>query len=196
MNRILKYSILFLSFCYSINLSAQEVISSDEIISDRQDAQYPGGFSALENYIKNNVYYPEEALKHKTKGNVYVQFYIEKDGSVNEVRIVRNLSTYCDIEAVKVVSSLPKWIPAKKGDSTVRETITVKVSFSPEMFKEKNEYKKEKLSLLKRKLIESQINLNKAKEELNLAEEKAKKAEKIFNEAKVNYEKELILQNE
>lgn len=73
---------------------------------------YKGGEDELFRYIGKNTYYPQKERKSGIQGTVYIQFVVDKDGSVTNVRVLRGVSEGLDEEAVRIVSSLPKWTPA------------------------------------------------------------------------------------
>jgi TonB family protein len=76
---------------------------------------FPGGNAALMRFISEHVVYPEEAAKNKIEGKVIVQFIVEKDGSVGEVKVVRGVDKELDAEAVRVCKSLPKFSPGRNA---------------------------------------------------------------------------------
>ena len=76
---------------------------------------FPGGNGALMRFLSEHVVYPEEAAKNKIEGKVIVQFIVEKDGSVGEVKVVRGVDKELDAEAVRVCKSLPKFSPGRNA---------------------------------------------------------------------------------
>ncbi len=76
---------------------------------------FPGGNAALLRFLSEHVVYPEEAAKNKIEGKVIVQFIVEKDGSVGEVKVVRGVDKELDAEAVRVCKSLPKFSPGRNA---------------------------------------------------------------------------------
>lgn len=91
--------------------------------------QYPGGITALMEFLKTNIRYPEAAHKAGTQGRVIVQFVVEKDGSISEARIAKSVSTELDKEAIRVISAMPVWIPGKQKGEPQRVRFTVPVMF-------------------------------------------------------------------
>ena len=83
---------------------------------------FPGGDAALMRFISEHIVYPEEAYKNHIEGKVIVQFYIEKNGKVGEVKVVRSVNEDLDREAVRVMRLLPKFSP---GRNAVGEQIGV-----------------------------------------------------------------------
>ncbi|MBR3626471.1 MAG: M56 family metallopeptidase [Bacteroidaceae bacterium] len=90
---------------------------------------YPGGEAALLKFISDNIKYPEEAFKAGTQGRVTTIFIINEDGSVSDVDVVRSVHPLLDAEAVRVVSSMPKWTPGKAGGKAVKVRFTMPVTF-------------------------------------------------------------------
>ena len=91
--------------------------------------EFPGGDKALREFILNNLNYPEIARKSGITGTVYVQFVVEKDGSISDVKVVRGIGGGCDEEAVRVVKSMPKWKPGKQRGQPVRVYFTLPIEF-------------------------------------------------------------------
>ena len=80
-------------------------------------------------YISKHLIYPPNALKDKIQGRVIVQFWVNKDGSIGEVEVVRGITPELDDEAVRVVESMPRWKPAKQRNQPVRCKFTLPVNF-------------------------------------------------------------------
>ena len=91
--------------------------------------EFPGGDKALREFILNNLNYPEIARKTGITGTVYVQFVVEKDGSISDVKVVRGIGGGCDEEAVRVVKSMPRWKPGKQRGQPVRVYFTLPIEF-------------------------------------------------------------------
>lgn len=92
---------------------------------------FPGGNAG--GYIKAHTYYPASALKEGKTGKVYVQFTIEKDGSIQNPRIARGIHPALDSVALEVISQLPKFQPAKSRGEPVAVNFTLPVTFTLEM---------------------------------------------------------------
>ena len=82
--------------------------------------EFPGGQNAMIQFMVDNVNYPQKAKDANIQGKVYVSFVVEKDGSVDEVKLMRGIGGGCDEEAVRVVKAMPKWVPGKKDGKYVR----------------------------------------------------------------------------
>ena len=90
---------------------------------------FPGGQQELMSYLGKNIKYPTIAQENGTQGRVIIQFVVERDGSITDVRVARGVDPYLDKEAVRVVKSMPKWIPGKQNGKAVRVKFTVPVMF-------------------------------------------------------------------
>ena len=88
-----------------------------------------GDANEFSKWVNSRLEYPEIAKENGVQGRVTLQFTVEKDGSVTNVKVVRGVDPSLDKEAVKVVSSSPKWTPGKQRDRAVRVTYTFPVIF-------------------------------------------------------------------
>ena len=94
-----------------------------------QMPSFPGGPAALMQYLSSNIKYPVVAEENGVQGRVVCTFVVEKDGSITDVRVVKSVDPSLDKEAMRVVKSMPKWIPGKQNGSAVRVKYTVPVTF-------------------------------------------------------------------
>ena len=88
-----------------------------------------GGMPGLMKYLSANIRYPEAAHKAGTQGRVTVQFVVGKDGSIGNVGILRGVDPNLDAEAIRVISSMPKWKPGTQKGEPVNVKYTVPVMF-------------------------------------------------------------------
>ena len=91
--------------------------------------QFPGGVAAQVKYFKKNLRYPAEAKKAGTQGRVVVQFFVNKDGSISNVKVLRGVDPALDAEAIRLVNSMPKWKPGMQKGKAVTVKYTVPVLF-------------------------------------------------------------------
>ena len=94
-----------------------------------QMPQFPGGEAGLMRYLQSNINYPANAAKNNIGGHVILQFVVEKDGHIGEVKVVRSIDPEIDAEAVRVVKSLPDFIPGRLDGEPVAVWYTIPVSF-------------------------------------------------------------------
>ena len=101
----------------------------NEIDKVDEKPSFPGGESAMKSYLNSNVKYPAAAQENGIQGRVIVQFIIEKDGSISDVKISRSVDPSLDREALRVVKAMPKWNPGKLNGTVVRVKSEVPVAF-------------------------------------------------------------------
>ena len=94
----------------------------------QDDPQFQGGMEALYKYLEDNIRYPRGA--GCVTGKVYVSFIVERDGSITNAHILKDLCDGCGEEALRLVNSMPKWIPGKQRGRPVRVQYNLPVSFS------------------------------------------------------------------
>lgn len=87
-----------------------------------RDAVYPGDNVSLSRFLQGNLRYPDTASNHNIQGTVLVQFAVNKDGSIGEVEVIHGneLGYGLPKEAVRVISIMPKWIPAQQGGNNIK----------------------------------------------------------------------------
>lgn len=97
-----------------------------------QMPQFPGGENELLSYIGKNLKYPVIAQENGIQGKVIVRFVVTKTGAVDKVEVVRQLDPACDKEAMRVIRSLPKFIPGKQNGVNVSVWYTLPITFKLE----------------------------------------------------------------
>ena len=91
--------------------------------------RFPGGPAELMQYLAKSIRYPEEAHKNGIQGRVIATFVVEKDGSITEARVVKSVDELLDAEALRVINSMPNWIPGRQNGEPVRVKYTVPITF-------------------------------------------------------------------
>ncbi len=91
--------------------------------------EFPGGNAALNAYLKKNIKYPQICRENNIQGRVLIQFIVNKDGSIVEPEVMKSVNPYLDNEAIRVISTMPKWTPGEQRGKTVRVKFTVPVNF-------------------------------------------------------------------
>jgi len=92
--------------------------------------QFPGGDMALLKYIAENTRYPKEAKDNNIQGRVITRFKVNGDGTVSDVSVLKGVNTFLDNEAIRVVSSVPKFTPGKLNGVTVPVWYMVPITFT------------------------------------------------------------------
>lgn len=97
--------------------------------SVEQMPQFPGGEAELLKWISTHIKYPAIAMENNVQGKVVVQFVVTRDGSIGEVKIARGKDPDLDKEAMRVVKTLPKFIPGKMNGQAVNVWYTLPINF-------------------------------------------------------------------
>lgn len=124
----------------TVNKDVVEVVEKvQEEVQEKEEQQvfvvveempeFPGGELALRTFIGKAIVYPTVAQENGIQGKVFVTFVVNKDGSVSNAKIARGVDPSLDAEALRVVSTLPKWKPGKQRGVPVRVSYTVPISF-------------------------------------------------------------------
>lgn len=103
---------------------------TDEIFQVVEQSAAPvGGMEAFYKYVGKNTKYPDQARRMGVEGRVFVQFVIEKDGSITDVVVLKGLGSGLDEEALRVLKGAPKWTPGKQRGRPVRQRMTLPIMF-------------------------------------------------------------------
>lgn len=114
------------------SLTENPTTSEDQLppfVMVEQMPQFPGGESAMMQYIGANLKYPESAAKENIEGRVVLRFVVTKIGDIKDVSVIRSLDSRCDEEAMRVVRAMPKWTPGKQGGKDVDVYYTLPVLY-------------------------------------------------------------------
>jgi len=113
-----------------INIDLSDLRSDLPKLKAEEMPEYPGGMSAMMNFIMDNIKYPEDAKKAGKDGRVICSFIIDKEGKVTEPHVVQSSGTQSlDDEAVRLVSLMPDWKPGKDKGEPVNVLYTIPILF-------------------------------------------------------------------
>jgi TonB family protein len=101
-----------------------------DFVSIEKQPQFPGGMTKFYEYLSKSVRYPTEAVKNKVEGKVFLSFIVEKDGTLNDITVIRSLGSGTDEEAMRVLKESPKWIAGVQKGKTVRVKYNIPIGFS------------------------------------------------------------------
>ncbi len=116
-----------------------EVKTEEEVVDDEEvtiftvvesSSEFPGGAGKLNEFLAANLKYPAQARETGTQGLVYVTFVVEKDGSLTDIKVLRDIGSGCGEEAIRVVKMMPKWKPAKQRGKPVRQQFNLPIRFN------------------------------------------------------------------
>ncbi|MBP9990092.1 MAG: TonB family protein [Bacteroidales bacterium] len=114
-----------------VEVPQEETVVEEEIFTVvENEPEFPGGMEALYKYLGESIKYPQVAKENNITGKVYVTFVVEKDGSIANPRVLRDIGGGCGQEAIRVVKAMPKWKPGKQRGKAVRVQFNLPVSFN------------------------------------------------------------------
>jgi protein TonB len=103
---------------------------TDEIFTIVEESAAPkGGMAAFYKYVGDKMKYPPQARRMGIDGKVFVEFVINKDGTITDVKAVKGIGAGCDEEAVRVVQSAPSWTPGKQRGKPVKQRMVLPITF-------------------------------------------------------------------
>ena len=94
-----------------------------------KEAEPVGGLSTFYKFIYDNLKYPRQARRMGIEGKVYVQFIVERDGSLTDIQIMKGIGAGCNEETLRVFEKAPKWKPAKQRGIPVRVRRAMPITF-------------------------------------------------------------------
>ena len=105
--------------------------SLKDVVYDVVDSAptFPDGMKACLQFIAKSIKYPAQAIENKEEGQVVVQFVVSKNGKLLNPIVVKSISPLLDAEAIRVVNSMPDWIPGKHKGENVNSRFTLPVRF-------------------------------------------------------------------
>jgi TonB family protein len=113
------------------NTLAEVTATADEVFTVAEEMATPKeGFEAFNKYVAENLKYPQQAREAKTQGKVFIQFTVNLDGTLSDLKVVKGISEQCDLEALRVVKAGPTWNPAKQRGRLVKQRLVIPFLFS------------------------------------------------------------------
>ncbi len=107
-----------------------EVVREEEIFTVvEQNAEFPGGQSAMGKFLQKNLRYPPPAQRANVSGKVFLSFVVDRNGDISDVSVLKGLGFGCDEEAMRVVKAMPKWNPGKQSGRSVKSKFNLPISF-------------------------------------------------------------------
>lgn len=128
MKRLEFILMLFLAVIIAIPGNAQNDEKVFYVVEEMPE--FSGGKSAMQKYMSDNVKYPESAKKEGVTGKVFVSFVISKNGKVKDAKVVRSVDSTLDKEALRVIKSMPDWVPGKQRGKKVDVQFTLPINFA------------------------------------------------------------------
>lgn len=127
MKKIIFAFALFFSWSYNAQTKEEVFTMVEEM------PVFNGGNEEMSKYISKEIKYPKAAKDAKIGGKVFVKFIVNRDGSVKDAVVLKGAENCadCDKEALRVISSMPKWTPGKQNGKAVSCYFTIPIKFDP-----------------------------------------------------------------
>ncbi|MBK3517712.1 energy transducer TonB [Carboxylicivirga marina] len=103
-----------------------------QVMEERKVFELPefiGGEKALKSYISEKIKYPSQAILSNKSGTVYVDFVINEEGYVEDAKVKNSVDMFLDVEALRVINIMPRWIPGKHHNLPIKVSYTVPIYF-------------------------------------------------------------------
>ena len=123
------FAMLLLSFCIK-NANAQDDNTVYNFTSTDTPPSYPGGMANFYKFLGENIKYPKAAKDENVQGNVFVSFTVEKDGTIEDVKVVKELGAGTDEEAVRVLKLSKRWNAGLMNGKPVRVKYNLPIRFN------------------------------------------------------------------
>ncbi|GAB3898916.1 energy transducer TonB [Spirosoma agri] len=137
--RILPIFMLLIEFmtaCSQLSVVTKTAQPTSQTISNEPiftvvevPPSFPGGNAQLSSYLRTNVRYPEAARKAKVDGRVFVSFIVTKEGHLEDVTILKGYGYGLDEEALRLVQTMPTWVPGRQANRPVSVKFNLVVPF-------------------------------------------------------------------
>jgi len=106
----------------------EEVVEEIFVVVE-QPVTPKNGLDGFYKYVGNEMHYPAQARRMNIEGRVFVEFIINRDGSLTDVKVIKGIGAGCDEEAIRVLENAPPWNPAKQRGKTVRQRMVIPIIF-------------------------------------------------------------------
>lgn len=90
---------------------------------------FPGGKNSMSTFLRNNMQYPPNAREKQIQGTVQVHFLVKPDGSLDKIRLVKGIGYGCDEEALRLIKSMPPWIPGYQNGKPIAVSAGLMIDF-------------------------------------------------------------------
>lgn len=101
----------------------------EPLLFAQQMPEFPGGSASLNKWLSRNINYPEEAINLGLSGRVYLNFIVDKNGAISNIKVTRGVDELLDQEAIRVIGNMPKWKPGRQNGLPVKVSFNIFISF-------------------------------------------------------------------
>ncbi|MFY0687245.1 MAG: energy transducer TonB [Cyclobacteriaceae bacterium] len=88
-----------------------------------------GGYSAFYGFMGKNMKYPSQARRMGAEGKVFVQFVVNENGELSEIKVIKGMGLGCDEEAMRVLAKAPNWVPGRQRGRPVKVRMVIPIAF-------------------------------------------------------------------
>lgn len=106
-----------------------EEVILDTFVDEKDIPQFPGGAQELIKFLNKNLKYPPKAKKNKIEGIVFLEITVDTNGKILNPKIIKSDNPLFNKEAIRLIKSMPKWIPGKRQGVPLKQRLTVPISF-------------------------------------------------------------------
>lgn len=131
-----KLVITALTLVFTLLAKGQEdfvkfkVVDGDTIFTIVDEQAHPvNGMASFYEEIKAQMKYPDEARRKKIEGRVFLEFIVNRDGSLSDIKVIRGIGYGCDDESIRVLKVVKSWVPGKVGGRVVRSKFNIAIIF-------------------------------------------------------------------
>jgi len=128
-NKSVRVVIALIAIVCALNSGYAQTGGDDIYTAVEVSPKFAGGDAAMNQFLAKNLKYPREALEKNIQGTVYVSFIVEKDGSIKDATIKRDIGAGCGQEAIRVIKMMPNWTPGKQRGKAVRTQFILPIAF-------------------------------------------------------------------
>lgn len=93
------------------------------------EASFPGGSDAWVKFLRRNIKYPRLAKRSNIEGKVFLSFYVDADGMISDIKVIRGIGAGCDEEAIRVLKKSPRWNPGRQRGNPVKSPMSLFIHF-------------------------------------------------------------------
>jgi protein TonB len=121
------------SVSQEFKIETQPVVEEEEVdkifLVVEQPASPKGGMSAFYEFVSKNIHYPSQARRMGVEGKVFVEFVVEKDGTLSSFTVIKGIGAGCDEEAIRILQLSPAWSPGKQRGQPVKQRMVLPIHF-------------------------------------------------------------------
>lgn len=108
----------------------ETIIADSTLFIQVHSPQYPGGIRKLSEFLRDHIYYSNDAIEAKIEGTVYLTFLVNEDGSISDVTLLEGIYPSLDNIAMEAIRSMPAWIPGMIKGKPAKQEFTLPVKFT------------------------------------------------------------------